>query len=95
MLAGASITALAGAFTVSLSLSPLTDCARIRTARENAPTLTGDRNYDANDPLTTNLHVGGLPQNATEESLGKLFAQYGGVGSVKVRSPLFSFLPLS
>ncbi|GAA5909241.1 RRM and SURP domain-containing protein [Sporobolomyces salmoneus] len=56
-------------------------------ARENAPTLTGNNHYDLDDPLTTNVHVGGLPQNATEESLGKLFAQYGGVGSVKIMWP--------
>ncbi|GAA5935501.1 uncharacterized protein JCM15063_001056 [Sporobolomyces koalae] len=56
-------------------------------AREHAPVLTGNNSYDADDPLTTNVHVGGLPQNATEESLGKLFAQFGGVGSVKIMWP--------
>ncbi|GAA6018262.1 hypothetical protein JCM10207_002890, partial [Rhodosporidiobolus poonsookiae] len=50
-------------------------------AREHAPVLTGS--YDMGDPLTTNVHVGGLPTNVTEESLGKLFAQFGPVGSVK------------
>ncbi|GAA5980839.1 hypothetical protein JCM11641_004738 [Rhodosporidiobolus odoratus] len=54
-------------------------------ARENAPVLTGS--FDTGDPLTTNLHVGGLPQNVTEESLGKLFAQFGPVGSVKIMWP--------
>ena len=61
-----------------------------RAAREHAPVLTGS--YDVGDPLTTNLHVGGLPTNVTEQSFGKLFAQFGPVGSVKVRrsSPLVS-----
>ncbi|GAA6060745.1 hypothetical protein JCM10212_003789 [Sporobolomyces blumeae] len=56
-------------------------------AREHAPTLTGSGSYDQNDPLTTNVHVGGLPQNVTEESLGRLFAQFGPVGSVKIMWP--------
>ncbi|GAA5948548.1 hypothetical protein JCM10213_003898 [Rhodosporidiobolus nylandii] len=54
-------------------------------AREHAPVLTGS--YDMGDPLTTNLHVGGLPQNVTEEAFGKLFAQFGPVGSVKIMWP--------
>ncbi|GAA5965537.1 hypothetical protein JCM21900_004153 [Sporobolomyces salmonicolor] len=54
-------------------------------AREHAPVLTGS--YDQGDPLTTNLHVGGLPANVTEDSLGKLFAQFGPVGSVKIMWP--------
>lgn len=45
--------------------------------------LTGS--YDAGDPLTTNIHVAGLPQHVTEQSLGMFFAQYGPIGSVKVR----------
>ncbi|GAA6024665.1 hypothetical protein JCM11491_003458 [Sporobolomyces phaffii] len=56
-------------------------------ARENAPTLTGNGYYDQDDPLTTNVHVGGLPAHATEDALGRLFAQYGGVGSVKIMWP--------
>ncbi|KPV71807.1 uncharacterized protein RHOBADRAFT_56422 [Rhodotorula graminis WP1] len=54
-------------------------------AREHAPVLTGS--YDVGDPLTTNLHVGGLPTNVTEQSFGKLFAQFGPVGSVKIMWP--------
>ncbi|TNY18596.1 hypothetical protein DMC30DRAFT_380285 [Rhodotorula diobovata] len=54
-------------------------------AREHAPVLTGS--YDVGDPLTTNIHVGGLPANVTEQSLGKLFAQFGPVGSVKIMWP--------
>ncbi|GAA5852217.1 hypothetical protein JCM9279_006936 [Rhodotorula babjevae] len=54
-------------------------------AREHAPVLTGS--YDVGDPLTTNLHVGGLPPNVTEQSFGKLFAQFGPVGSVKIMWP--------
>ncbi|GAA6051080.1 hypothetical protein JCM3770_004702 [Rhodotorula araucariae] len=54
-------------------------------AREHAPVLTGS--YDVGDPLTTNLHVGGLPVNVTEQALGKLFAQFGPVGSVKIMWP--------
>ncbi|BGP56056.1 hypothetical protein JCM8202v2_003665 [Rhodotorula sphaerocarpa] len=49
-------------------------------AREHAPVLTGS--YDTGDPLTTNIHVGGLPQNVTEDSLGKMFAQFGPIGSI-------------
>lgn len=54
-------------------------------AREHAPVLTGS--YDTGDPLTTNIHVGGLPQNVTEEALGKMFAQFGPIGSVKIMWP--------
>ncbi|BGP49087.1 hypothetical protein JCM10450v2_004966 [Rhodotorula kratochvilovae] len=54
-------------------------------AREHAPVLTGS--YDVGDPLTTNLHVGGLPMNVTEQALGNLFAQFGPVGSVKIMWP--------
>lgn len=61
-------------------------------AREHAPVLTGS--YDVGDPLTTNLHVGGLPTNVTEQSFGKLFAQFGPVGSVKVRRSHSRPLPL-
>lgn len=52
-------------------------------AREHAPVLTGS--YDLGDPLTTNLHVGGLPTNVTEDAFGKMFAQFGPIGSIKVR----------
>ncbi|GAA5835915.1 hypothetical protein JCM11251_006601 [Rhodosporidiobolus azoricus] len=54
-------------------------------AREHAPVLTGS--YDNGDPLTTNVHVGGLPLTVTEDALGKLFAQFGPVGSVKIMWP--------
>ena len=54
-----------------------------------SPVLTGS--FDSGDPLTTNIHVGNLPASVTEASLGMLFAQYGPVGSVKVRSPRSSF----
>ncbi|GAA5867123.1 hypothetical protein JCM8547_006246 [Rhodosporidiobolus lusitaniae] len=62
-------------------------------AREHAPILTnsasntGYHPLDSADPLTTNIHVGGLPQNVTENSLGELFAQFGPVGSVKIMWP--------
>ena len=87
VIVGSSVTALAGSsspFTL-FEISRLTLQAFL--ARENAPTLTGSAYYDQDDPLTTNVHVGGLPQNATEESLGKLFAQFGSVGSVKIMWP--------
>lgn len=71
---------------VSRSRSSTSEKSRLTclaiAARENAPVLTGS--YDTGDPLTTNIHVGGLPQNITEAALGKMFAQYGPIGSVKV-----------
>ncbi|BGO92275.1 hypothetical protein NBRC10512v2_004539 [Rhodotorula toruloides] len=54
-------------------------------AREHAPVLTGS--YDVGDPLTTNLHVGGLPTNVTEDAFGKMFAQFGPIGSIKIMWP--------
>ncbi|BGP00344.1 U2-associated protein SR140 [Rhodotorula toruloides] len=54
-------------------------------AREHAPVLTGS--YDLGDPLTTNLHVGGLPANVTEDAFGKMFAQFGPIGSIKIMWP--------
>ncbi|ORY89718.1 hypothetical protein BCR35DRAFT_157196 [Leucosporidium creatinivorum] len=61
-------------------------------AREHAPVLTGS--YDSGDPLTTNIHVAGLPQHVTEQSLGMFFAQYGPVGSVKIMWPRADSIPV-
>lgn len=46
--------------------------------------LTGS--YDAGDPLTTNVHVSNLPMSINEHALGMMFAEYGPVGSVKVKT---------
>lgn len=42
---------------------------------------------DQGDPETTNVHVGNLPPNITEESLGNFFCKCGSIGSVKIMWP--------
>lgn len=43
--------------------------------------------HDVGDPSTTNLYVGNLPPEVTEEILAKEFAAYGDIASVKIMWP--------
>ncbi|KAL7411158.1 hypothetical protein BDY24DRAFT_396804 [Mrakia frigida] len=43
--------------------------------------------HDMGDSMTSNLYVGNLPPNVSEQPLGLLFAKCGPVGSVKIMYP--------
>jgi len=42
---------------------------------------------DQSDPNTTNLYVGNIAANATEETIQKIFGKYGHISSVKIMWP--------
>jgi len=47
----------------------------------------GMGSHDSGDPTTTNLYVGNISPQVTEEILYKEFAKYGTIGSVKIMWP--------
>lgn len=60
---------------------------RDRDSRSKDTSKDFNDTYDSDDPTSTNLYVGNISSNVTEEILYREFGKYGPIGSIKIMWP--------